>query len=110
MKRKIIFAIATSFFAMATVFNMNMLQVKSAGDLSLEGMTVIAQADPESPGNWYNRGVWTKITVTETRTVVISAAVYAMVNGVWTVIKPAVTKVVTREYTTWDCIGWSGRC
>ena len=44
MKKKIMFAIATCFFAVATVFNMNMLQVNSAGDISLDAIAVMAQA------------------------------------------------------------------
>jgi hypothetical protein len=47
MKKKIIFAIATGFFAVATVLNMNMLQVNSAGDISMEGIAVMAQAQSE---------------------------------------------------------------
>lgn len=44
MKKKIIFALATGFFAVATVFNMNMLQSSNAGDVSLENIVVMAQA------------------------------------------------------------------
>lgn len=44
MKKKIIFAIATSFFAVATVFNMNLLQSSNAGDVSLESIAIMAQA------------------------------------------------------------------
>jgi|SRR5690554_4279703 len=50
MKRKIIFAIATSFFAMATVFNMNMLESSNASDISLEHMVNIANATTEIYG------------------------------------------------------------
>ena len=45
MKKKIIFAIATGFFAVATMFNMNMLEGNSAGDVSLEGIAVMAKAN-----------------------------------------------------------------
>jgi hypothetical protein len=48
MKKKLIFAIAIGFFAVATVFNMNMLQSNDAGDISLEGIAVMAQAQDES--------------------------------------------------------------
>jgi|SRR5690554_113533 len=48
MKKKIIFAIATGFFAVATVLNMNMLQANSAGDVSLESIAVMAQAGYEN--------------------------------------------------------------
>lgn len=44
MKKKIIFAIATSFFAVATVYNMNLLQSSNAGDVSLESIAIMAQA------------------------------------------------------------------
>jgi hypothetical protein len=51
MKKKIIFAVATGLFALATVFNMNVLQSNSAGDVSLESIAVMAQAqDGESGG------------------------------------------------------------
>jgi hypothetical protein len=48
MKKKLIFAIAIGFFAVATVFNMNMLQTNDAGDISLEGIAVMAQAQNEN--------------------------------------------------------------
>ncbi len=44
MKKKIIFAVATGLFALATVFNMNVLQSNNAGDVSLESIAVMAQA------------------------------------------------------------------
>jgi hypothetical protein len=47
MKKKIIFAVATGFFAVATVFNMNILQGNSAGDVSLDAIAVMAQAQSE---------------------------------------------------------------
>jgi hypothetical protein len=49
MKNKIIFAVATGFFAVATVFNMNLLQGNSAGDVSLDAIGVMAQAKSEIP-------------------------------------------------------------
>jgi hypothetical protein len=49
MKRKIFFAIATGFFAVATVFNMNMVQGNSAGDVSLEAIALMARAFTEDP-------------------------------------------------------------
>ena len=48
MKKKIIFAVATGFFAVATVFNMNLLQGNSAGDVSLDAIAVMAQATEEA--------------------------------------------------------------
>ena len=50
MKKKIVFAVATGFFAVATVFNMNVLSSKSAEDASLESIAVMAQANGE--GYW----------------------------------------------------------
>lgn len=47
MKKKMFFAIATGFFAVATVLNMNILQANSAGDVSLESIAVMAQAQSE---------------------------------------------------------------
>jgi hypothetical protein len=47
MKKKIFFAVATGFFAVATVFNMNLLQGNSAGDVSLDAIAVMAQAQSE---------------------------------------------------------------
>ncbi|HTO14151.1 MAG TPA: hypothetical protein VLZ83_00135 [Edaphocola sp.] len=44
MKKKVIFAVATGLFALATVFNMNVLQSNSAGDVSLESIATMAQA------------------------------------------------------------------
>lgn len=48
MKKKIIFATATGFFAVATMFNMNMVQSNSAGDISLESIAVMSQARGEN--------------------------------------------------------------
>ena len=48
MKKKIIFAVATGFFAVATVFNMNLLQGNSVGDVSLDAIAVMAKAQNES--------------------------------------------------------------
>jgi hypothetical protein len=47
MKKKIVFAVATGFFAVATVFNMNLLQSNKAGDVSLDAIAVMAQAQKE---------------------------------------------------------------
>ena len=49
MKKKLFFGVATVFFAVATMFNMNMLQSSSAGDVSLEAIAVMAQAQSEGP-------------------------------------------------------------
>ena len=54
MKKKVIFAVATGLFALAMVFNMNVLQSKNAGDVSLESIAVMAQANGESWPNPQN--------------------------------------------------------
>ncbi|HTO15415.1 MAG TPA: hypothetical protein VLZ83_06575 [Edaphocola sp.] len=51
MKKKVIFAVATGLFALAMVFNMNVLQSNSAGDVSLESIAVMAQAQNEFPNS-----------------------------------------------------------
>ncbi|MGQ1947694.1 hypothetical protein ACT3CD_11410 [Geofilum sp. OHC36d9] len=51
MKKKIIFAVATGLFAVATVFNMNVLQSNNAGDVSLDAIAVMAQAATEYGGS-----------------------------------------------------------
>ncbi len=48
MYHLIIFAVATGLFALAMVFNMNVLQSNSAGDVSLESIAVMAQARGEN--------------------------------------------------------------
>ncbi len=45
MKKKIIFAVATGLFTVATMFNMNMLQSNNASDVSLDAIAVMAQAN-----------------------------------------------------------------
>lgn len=47
MKKKIIIASATVLFAVATMFNMNLLQGNSVGDVSLDDIAVMAQAQAE---------------------------------------------------------------
>ncbi len=47
MKKKIIFAIATGFFAMATVINISILNSNGSGDISLDAISVMAQAQRE---------------------------------------------------------------
>ncbi len=49
MKKKIIIASATVLFAVATVFNLNLLQENSVGDVSLDAIAVMAQAQNETP-------------------------------------------------------------
>ena len=55
MKKKLLFAVATGLFAITTVFNMNLLQVDSNGDVLLESIAVMAQAHTEGGGDDY---VW----------------------------------------------------
>jgi len=54
MKKKIIFAVATGFFAVATVFNMNLLQDDKYGELALDAIAVMARANGESGGSGGN--------------------------------------------------------
>ena len=54
MKKKIIFAVATGLFVVATVFNMNVLQGNSAGDVSLDAIAVMAQAQAEGDSTGYH--------------------------------------------------------
>ncbi|MBN2259667.1 MAG: hypothetical protein JW702_03945 [Clostridiales bacterium] len=48
MRKKIIIASATVLFAVATVFNMNLLQGNIAGDITLDAIEVMAQAQAEN--------------------------------------------------------------
>jgi len=61
MKKKIIFAVATGLFAVATVFNMNMLQSNSASDISLENIMIMQKAEAES---WFMTCVYASRTCT----------------------------------------------
>ncbi|HTO16427.1 MAG TPA: hypothetical protein VLZ83_11690 [Edaphocola sp.] len=65
MKKKVIFAVATGLFALAMVFNMNVLQSNNTGDVSLESIAVMAQANGESGGGHANicDPIW-KVTYT----------------------------------------------
>ncbi len=45
MSKKIIFGSIAILFAAATVFNINLLQNKNAGDISLDALTIMAQAE-----------------------------------------------------------------
>ena len=48
MKKKIFIGIAMSLFAVATVFNLSISKQSKAGDVSLEAIKVMAQAQEES--------------------------------------------------------------
>lgn len=65
-----------SLFAVATVFNMNLLNNDSDGDISLDAVAVMAQAQDESPGgyrsgpvltNWKSYTVHCTVTTNDTR-------------------------------------------
>ncbi|HTO16052.1 MAG TPA: hypothetical protein VLZ83_09785 [Edaphocola sp.] len=61
MKKKVIFAVATGLFALAMVFNMNVLQLNNAGDVSLESIAVMAQAQTEYiDPNEFDGHIWDK--------------------------------------------------
>lgn len=70
MRKKIFFAIATSFFAVATVFNMGILQSGNTSDVSLESIAVMAQAQSGESNELpevtvYGISVWKKTGVCE---------------------------------------------
>ena len=62
MKKKIIIASAIVLFAVATVFNMNLLQSNNAGDISLESIAVMAHAQRED-NEWISK-YWALLSVT----------------------------------------------
>lgn len=45
INKKVIFGMVAGLFAVATVFNMSMLNDNGAGDVSLDAVAVMAQAD-----------------------------------------------------------------
>jgi hypothetical protein len=49
-KKKAIIGIAAGLFAVATVFNMSMLNEKNSSDVSLDAVSVMAEAQSESFG------------------------------------------------------------
>ncbi|WP_462319179.1 hypothetical protein [Marinilabilia sp.] len=48
LTKKVIFGMVAGLFAVATVFNMSMLNDNGAGDVSLDAIAVMAHADGES--------------------------------------------------------------
>jgi hypothetical protein len=44
MKKKVFYAIATMFFVLATVFNLNMLHSNKSGEVSLANLMIMAKA------------------------------------------------------------------
>ena len=52
LKKKVIFGMIAGLFAVATVFNMSILNENGAGDVSLDDIAVMAQAQlGENPGD-----------------------------------------------------------
>jgi len=50
LNKKVIFGVVAGLFAVATVFNMGLLNDNGTGDVSLDDIAVMAEADPESGG------------------------------------------------------------
>ncbi|ASB47948.1 hypothetical protein [Alkalitalea saponilacus] len=97
MKKKLFFAIATGFFAVATMFNMNILQGNSAGDISLDAIAVMAQAQDENVGD-ENCSYRAKVHDSGTR-----SGTYQLYDGhnFWNCH-------FSYNYTSTDCIGQGG--
>ncbi len=121
MKKKIIFAVATSLFAIATVFNMNVLQSNNAGDVSLESIAVMAQAQNEAStftGWLYDTfgGKWASETATcvksgyrDVATANVGGRIFK--NGVW--VEAEVKNGRERYETTYPytvCVEGRGNC
>ena len=51
LKKKVFIGMATMLFAVATVFNMSMLNENGAGDVSLDAIQLMAKAEAESGGS-----------------------------------------------------------
>jgi hypothetical protein len=51
LKQKAIIGMVASFFAVATVFNMSMLNENNAGDVSLDAIMVMTEAEAEVADN-----------------------------------------------------------
>ncbi len=51
MKRKIIFGSIAILFAAASAFNIGLIQTKNAGDISLDAITIMAEAHDGEAGN-----------------------------------------------------------
>jgi hypothetical protein len=45
LKKKVMLGMVAGFFAVATIFNMSMLNDNSAGDVSMDAIALMAQAD-----------------------------------------------------------------
>ncbi|NLP14574.1 MAG: hypothetical protein GX383_08935 [Clostridium sp.] len=96
MKKKIILASATVLFAVATMFNMNLLQGNRLGEVSLDAISVMAHAQGEI-GPWGTN--WKSQTFECSRTVVI---------GFDFILK--VEKTTTTYYTAQGCGYGRGFC
>jgi hypothetical protein len=96
MKKKIIIASASVLFAVASVLNINMLQSGKPGDVSLDAIAVMAQAQNESGGGGggtggvdYSKGYTNNpqpCTVVEYETHQYCFKVYIPWKGQWGVV------------------------
>ncbi len=85
MKKKIIIASATVLFAVATMFNMNLLQGNSVGDVSLDDIAVMAQANGESAWDAFKQGIsdWWNSEIYDCSSVECIIQVVPGVGAVW---------------------------
>ncbi len=63
MYKKILFGCVALLFAAATAFNIGLIQTKDAGDISLDAITIMAQAHNGEAGGggdcrWATRTTW----------------------------------------------------
>ncbi len=61
MKNKILFGCVSILFVAATAFNIGLLQTKDAGDVSLDAITIMAQAHDGESGNGDGSSLCSKI-------------------------------------------------
>ncbi|PWD99019.1 hypothetical protein [Marinilabilia rubra] len=52
IRKKVFIGMATMLFAVATVFNMNLLNEKGIMDITLDAFNLVAQANPEGTGDY----------------------------------------------------------
>ncbi|PWD99013.1 hypothetical protein [Marinilabilia rubra] len=77
LKKKVIFGVVAGFFAVATIFNMGLLNDNGTGDLSLDAIAIMAQAQSEGPD--YSVGYINnpeECTITETVECTIGGIIY----------------------------------
>jgi hypothetical protein len=74
LKKKVIFGMVAGLFAVATVFNMSMLNENGAGDVSLDAVALMAQAQSgesawesftNSTEEWYDSKIYDCKRITE---------------------------------------------